>query len=62
MNDWDIPNQTSTGFIKLESGERVPTNNTLLITSPGRVPANAEILKTVAFLDGKPAFLITHIK
>jgi 4-amino-4-deoxy-L-arabinose transferase-like glycosyltransferase len=62
VNDWDIPNQTSVGFIKLESGEKVPTNNTLLITSPGHIPANAVILKTVAFLDGKPAFLITHIK
>lgn len=50
INDWEIKDKVS--------GMR----NTLLITSPGNYPPNSQVLNTISFLDGKPAFDIVAIK
>ncbi len=60
VNDWDIPT-TTTDNLKLESGEVVPTKNSLLVTSPDHIPVNAHIIETINYLDGIPAFIITSI-
>ncbi|MAG60021.1 hypothetical protein CMO96_04500 [Candidatus Woesebacteria bacterium] len=56
VNDWEIPKEVG-GEWRVESGESIPVNSrTLLITSPGNYPPGWNILRTVHFLDGKPAF------
>lgn len=56
VNDWGVP-KVENGKWKMESGGEIPINKkTLLITSPGNYPPNWKLLKTVDFLDGKPAF------
>lgn len=50
INDWEIKEKIS--------GRK----NILLITSPQNYPANSQILTTVNFLDGKPAFEIVAVK
>ena len=73
VNDWQVPREAGSAW-RMESGGVVPTEGkTLLITSPGNYPParldSAErageagppgwrLLKTVNFLDGKPAFEI----
>ncbi|PIZ24921.1 hypothetical protein COY48_00360 [Candidatus Collierbacteria bacterium CG_4_10_14_0_8_um_filter_43_86] len=60
INDWQIP-ITSIKILPLESGEEVSTQRSLLITSAGHVPVNAHVIRTVNFLDGSPAFIITSV-
>jgi len=60
INDWQIP-VTSIKTLPLESGGEVSTQKSLLITSAGHVPVNAHVIKTVNFLDGSPAFIITSV-
>ena len=62
INDWDIP-KTEIASWRLESGEKVIIEGAvLLITSPGNYPQNWRLLKTIYFLDGKPAFDIVEKK
>jgi hypothetical protein len=49
VNDWEI------------KGKTMEQNNTLLITSPGNYPEGSKLLKTINFLNGKPAFDIVKI-
>ncbi|MCL4383966.1 hypothetical protein M1116_00770 [Patescibacteria group bacterium] len=49
LNDWEVKSKTE------------DTHNSLLITSPGNYPANAILLKTIYFLDKKPAFDIVKL-
>ncbi|KKT30672.1 MAG: hypothetical protein UW41_C0008G0017 [Candidatus Collierbacteria bacterium GW2011_GWC2_44_18] len=60
INDWQIP-LTSIKTLPLESGGEVSTQRSLLITSAGHVPVNAHVIKTVNFLDGSPAFIISSV-
>ncbi len=60
VNDWQIP-VTSIKTLPLESGGEISTQRSLLITSAGHVPVNAHVIKTVNYLDGSPAFIITSI-
>lgn len=60
VNDWQIPT-AKTDSLTLESGGQLSTQNSLLITSPNHLPSNAKVLKTVNFLDGTPAFIISSI-
>ncbi len=60
VNDWQIPT-TGIKTLPLESGGQIPTQRSLLITSPEHVPVNAHVIKTVNFLDGTPAFIITSV-
>ncbi|KKT42772.1 MAG: hypothetical protein UW64_C0003G0018 [Microgenomates group bacterium GW2011_GWC1_44_37] len=60
INDWQIP-ITSIKTLPLESGGEVTTQRSLLITSAGHVPINAHVIRTVNFLDGSPAFIITSV-
>ncbi len=59
VNDWQIPN-TDVFNLKLESGGVIDTKKSLLVTSPDHVPSNTTRIKTVNFLDGQPAFVITR--
>jgi hypothetical protein len=55
VNDWQIPKEGS-NFV-LESGNGFECwGGCLLITSPGNAPHGWNKIKTVNFLDGKPAF------
>lgn len=56
VNDWDIPD-TDVYQLKLESGSTISTTNGLLISSD-HAPKNANVQKTIFFLDGKTAFTI----
>ncbi|TRZ53223.1 hypothetical protein D4R99_01245 [bacterium] len=60
VNDWQIP-ITSTSKLSLQSGGDIPTQRSLLITSPDHIPINAHVIETINFLDGTPAFIITSI-
>ncbi len=60
VNDWQIPNGI-TASLTLESGQKVTTSNSLLITSSENIPSNAVILDTINFLDGNIAFIIAEI-
>lgn len=56
VNDWEVP-RVEGGKWKMESGGEIQiSDRTLLITSPGNYPPGWNILKTIYFLDGKPAF------
>ena len=61
VNDWQIPRTQNEDFV-LESGGTVPcsptTEHCLLITSPGNFPDGWNKIKTINFLDNKPAFEI----
>jgi hypothetical protein len=59
VNDWDIPKESDENFI-LESGEEFDCKNSrcLLVTSPSNYQKDWQLLKTIYFLDGKPAFEI----
>jgi len=57
VNDWLIPS-TDAINLKLESGEEVSTQRSLLVTSPDHIPNNTSKIKTINFLDGTPAFVI----
>ncbi|MBI3282568.1 glycosyltransferase family 39 protein, partial [Candidatus Curtissbacteria bacterium] len=61
VNDWDIPNNQPADFLHLESGGKIPTQKTLLITSPDHIPANAIVEKTINYLDGSKAFIIVKL-
>jgi 4-amino-4-deoxy-L-arabinose transferase-like glycosyltransferase len=61
VNDWQIPTKEATS-LTLESGGKIPTVGSLLVTSPDHIPANAKVLETVNFLDKTPAFIITEIR
>jgi 4-amino-4-deoxy-L-arabinose transferase-like glycosyltransferase len=62
VNDWEIPVGTSAAVLHLESGEYIPTKNSLLITSPLRVPGNAKLIKTINNPSGNPVFIISKIE
>jgi len=59
VNDWEIPKESDVDF-KLESGQKFDClfGECLLVTSPGNYPKDWKLLKTIYFLDGKPAFEI----
>jgi hypothetical protein len=61
VNDWEVPHTQNEDFV-LESGGTVhcspTTEHCLLITSPGNFPGGWNKIKTINFLDGKPAFEI----
>ena len=60
INDWQIP-ATKLSTLPLESGGEVPTTKSLLVASPDNLPAGANILKTINFLDGSTAFKIIEL-
>lgn len=60
VNDWQIPT-IGISSLTLESGGEISTARSLLITSPEHIPINAHVIKTVNFLDGTPAYIITSI-
>lgn len=60
INDWQIP-KIEASSLPLESGESVSTAHSLLVTSPDHLPINASVIKTINFLDGSPAFIITAV-
>lgn len=60
VNDWQIPS-SPVSALKLESGQNIPTSNSLLITTPEHIPSNGNILEIVNFLDGSIAFIIVEI-
>ncbi|MDO8503280.1 MAG: glycosyltransferase family 39 protein [bacterium] len=56
VNDWEIP-KTEGGRWRMENGGEIPVDGKmLLVTSPGNFPLGWTWLKTVEFVDGKPAF------
>ena len=56
INDWQVPKMDSGKWI-VESGSEIPINsNTLLVTSPGNYPPGWKMIKTINFLDNRPAF------
>lgn len=61
VNDYDTPTDKAIESLSLERGEIVSTHHSLFVTSPERVPANANILKTINFLDGYKAFVIAEM-
>jgi len=60
INDWQIPEE-KIDSLPLESGGEISTKKSLLITSPQRIPDNANILRTINFLDDTAAFVITEL-
>ncbi len=60
VNDWQIPTVTVSS-LKLESGEEISTQRSLLITLPEHIPVNAHVIDTIQFPDGSPAFIITSV-
>lgn len=60
VNDWQIP-ESNVNELVLESGQKIPTSGSILVTSPDHVPANSIPLKVINFLDGQPAFIIVSI-
>ncbi len=58
VNHWLIPNGTPAPYLPLEIGSKVPTQNSLLVTTPDHLPSNTTTLETINFLDGSPAFII----
>ncbi len=59
VNDWEIPHNNSV-FVLESKKDRADctTASCLLVTSPGNYPKGWKLLKTINFLDGKPAFEI----
>lgn len=49
VNDWEVKDKAKT------------LQNSLVIAGPNSIPENGEILKTINFLDGSPAFIIVSI-
>ena len=49
VNDWEIQDKAKA------------LHNTLVVAGPNSVPENGQILKTINFLDGTPAFIIVSI-
>ncbi len=61
VNDWDIPKDAN-GKWKMERGGQFKiSQKALLITSPGNYPSSWKKLKTVYYLDSKPAFDIVEL-
>lgn len=60
INDWQIPT-IGVKTLPIESGEIISTANSLLITSPDHLPINAHLIKTINFLNGSPAYIISSI-
>lgn len=60
VNDWQIRERERDGGFILESKKEVDCKDSkcLLVTSPDNYPESWQKLKTVNFLDGKPAFEI----
>jgi hypothetical protein len=60
VNDWDIPKEEWQPFVIESKKYDVDCKNIkcLLITSPGNFPKTWNKIKTINFLDGKPAFEI----
>lgn len=56
VNDWQIP-KSGNSFV-LESGSALECGKCLLVTSPQNAPVEWQIIETIYFLDGKPAFEI----
>lgn len=60
INDWQIP-ATKLSTLTLESGGEVSTTKSLLVASKDNLPAGANVLKTINFLDGSTAFKIIEL-
>lgn len=60
VNDWQIPVGKITS-LPLESGGEIPTSNSLMVASPDHLPAGANVLETINFLDGSTAFKIIEL-
>ena len=60
INDWQVP-ATKLSTLPLESGGEVSTTKSLLVASPDNLPAGANVLKTINFLDGSTAFKIIEL-
>lgn len=60
VNEFDTP-KTEIKSLTLEHGEVISTKNSLLVTSEGHVPVNSQVIKTINFLDGYPAFIIVRM-
>lgn len=58
INDWQIPNKQVISSLPLESGANIEVKDALLVTSPDHLPSNTNIIKTINFLNGNPAFII----
>jgi hypothetical protein len=56
VNDWQIPKVGSVFITESKKQFDCGTIRCLLITSPENVPANWKRIKTIYFLDQKPAF------
>lgn len=52
VNDWEVKESVKC---------KVQSVKCLLITSPGNYPRNSQLVKTIYFLDGKPAFDIVEL-
>lgn len=49
VNDWEIKDKVKT------------LHNTLVVAGPNSIPENGQVLKTINFLDGTPAFIIVSL-
>jgi 4-amino-4-deoxy-L-arabinose transferase-like glycosyltransferase len=61
VNDYDTPVGEDIDSLTLELGQQISTHNSIFVTTPDHVPTNADVLKTIFFLDGYPAFVITRL-
>jgi hypothetical protein len=62
VNNWDIPERGKmASSLKLESGEEIPTNRSLLVTTFNNLPDNAKVEKIIEMVDGRVAFIIASI-
>jgi hypothetical protein len=61
INEWDIPNAKQIDYLKLESGGNISTKKSLLITTSGHTPLNANVKETVKLKNGESALIITTI-
>lgn len=62
INDWLIPNNQPAKELKLESGDSISTNNSLLITSPDHLPSNFVVIDKINYPSGQPVLLIAKSK
>jgi len=61
VNDFDTPTGTAIDKLVLEQGQEISIHKSLFVTSPDHIPTNANVLKTINFLDGYPAFVIAEM-
>jgi len=58
VNDWEVPKNSNEKWKMERGGEFEIRGNALLITSPENYPGEWNLIETINFLDGKPAFSI----